>query len=224
MGFITVRAYDQDKRRPVQTKLISVQDDQPLAQQLHSFVTGHRLVLEEVVTCVGLEALDAESGIDIDLDNWARLRVPDLEGLGKYVLLKCRAAEPAPAPAPALGGAFGHMMQRQKAVQATETAAAAEVHLPSKKNDTRYDFVVYDALLQRLIDGDLGVPEAKVNSLHMVLVAIADALCYLLPFDDARDDLGFAPVSTRVVRVLLLIPCSGPLAHEREPFLRGGPC
>ena len=78
MGFVTARVFDRDKRRTVQTKLIQVRDDQRMAPQLHSFVTGHGLILEEVVACQNIAALDAEDGIDVDLENaspspeWAR--------------------------------------------------------------------------------------------------------------------------------------------------------
>ena len=186
MIFLTLRATIGDSRTPLKTKLVSAAEDANLFNTaLLPFVSELDVELVEMVACSSLAKLDVRDGIEVDLPNVKAMRAQDLSAFGHFLWLRCkRPQEPPPQAAP-LPSALQMMMRH------ASTAAAMDrqqLHLPTLCADTRYDFKIFNALVNRLKEQNLGFTFSDVGSAKSLLTAVADTLQYCLPFDDARSD------------------------------------
>lgn len=169
MIFLTLRATIGDSRTPLKTKLISVNEDANLFNTtLLPFVSEFNVELVDVVACASLKKLDERDGIDIDLENVKALKAQDLSAFGHFLWLRCKRPQEPPPRAAALPSALQMMMSH------ASTAAAMDrqqLHLPKLCADTRYDFKIFNALINRLKEQNLGFTFSDVGSAKSLLMA-----------------------------------------------------
>ena len=183
---ITIRVGTVGSSTALKTKLVLVE---PNVQLLRSYAQplvracGSELVIVDAVACLTLEALQTASGIDVDLDTLEALTPLDLlERTGcKFILIRCTFPQAGPSVASPLPNALQHLLSSSKQLSALQSA----LQYPARKEATRYDWIIYNALVRRLGEHGLGVTPAQMVSMVPMLMAVARALQYLLPFDDA---------------------------------------
>ena len=185
---ITLQVRTAGSAAPLKTTLMSVQPEANfLAVYAAPLVsaTDKDLAILHVVACQTLEALERAHGIEIDLATLRSLTCSNIMEVTdcKYYSVLCASnhAPPQPVPAP-LPGSLHEMLK-----QGAQKQAALQLPAPSK--GTSYNHVIRDLLVRRLKADELGVGGGvQLASMEALLDAVAKALLYLLPFEQAVSD------------------------------------
>ena len=182
---ITLRVRTAGSAAALKTTLMSVEPEANLLQVYAAPLvsgTDKDLAIQHVVACQTLEALDKAHGIEIDLATLRPLTCSKMAKLTacKYYLILCasKQAPPQPVPAPLPGSLHAMLMQGSQKL--------AALQLPAPCKGTSYNHVIRDVLVRRLQADELGVGGgAQLASMEALLDALAKALLYLLPFEQA---------------------------------------
>ena len=138
--------------------------------------------VRELNTDFELEAIhihaDASYGspfTELGLDTLGEISASELSGIGKFIDLRSKGREEQAAPA-AQRNAFDVLSKGSK-----------EVHLPAKSEMSRYDWLIFNALIDHLKADKLGFSSDLVKEGGAgkgLLLALKALLNYVLPFDD----------------------------------------
>ena len=112
---------------------------------------------------------------ELGLDTLGDISANDLSAIGKFIDLRSKGRQEQAAP-PAQRSAFDVLGKGSKAV-----------HLPAKSEMSRYDWRIYNALIDYLEANKLGFSSDLVKEGGAgkgLLLALKGLLNYVLPFDD----------------------------------------
>ena len=169
----------------LKTKLIPVDEGANLLDKyIKPFVASciDDVKIHEVLCCSSLHALDKQDGIEVDIDHFEHLKGHDLSSFGNFLLIRCEPVQPA-APQP-LPSALQELLRASQ-----ERAKKGVLSLPARCATARYDLNIFNALVDRLAAHRLGFTAVEADgSAKKLLMAVAQTLSYLLPFDDATSD------------------------------------
>ena len=181
---ITLRVRTAGSAAALKTTLMSVEPEANLLQVYAAplvSATDKDLTIQHVVACQTLEALDKAHGIEIDLATLRPLTCSNMAEVTacKYYLILCasKQAPPQAVPAPLPGSVHAMLMQSSQ--------KQAALQLPAPCKGTSYNHVIRDVLVRRLQADELGVGGGALASMEALLDAVAKALLYLLPFEQA---------------------------------------
>ena len=112
---------------------------------------------------------------ELALDTLGDITASDLSAIGKFIELRSKGRQEQAAP-PAQRSAFEVLGKGIK-----------EMHLPDKIDSTRYDWLIFNALIDLLKADKLGFSSDLVKEGGAgkgLLLALKGLLNYVLPFDD----------------------------------------
>lgn len=142
--------------------------------------TEGSLTFERVEACLSEEALERR-GTELDLDDLADMAVSDLrDTYGRFLKVQCSSSSASWSTPTQLPSAFKRMRESQEKLQ-------GQLHLPTSPIGDRFDYRLQRALSVQLQEKGLGFSSCEVKTSGAVLLRLlAEALQYLLPFDDAE--------------------------------------
>ena len=168
----------------LKTKLMPIDEEAILLEKyVRPFVAGciDNVTLHEIVCCTSLEQLNQQDGVEVDIDDFQHLKGRDLSAFGNFLLIRCCPIAAANPPPQSLPSALQELL---RGAQKAKTKKAP-LSLPSRCTAARYDLNIFNALLDRLGAHHLAFTTVDANgSAQKLLMAVAQALSYLLPFDD----------------------------------------
>jgi hypothetical protein len=143
----------------------------------------HSVTLQRVEACSSEEAFERR-GTELDADDLCEMTVADLrDSFGRFIKVHCSVGSVSSGMAPQqLHSTFAEMMAAQQRAKQAEQPSK----LPTAPSGDRFDFRLQRALILQLEQERLGFPSTDCNVSGANLIRqLAEALQYLLPFDDA---------------------------------------